>query len=58
MPKDSGKYVNVSRLAQDLHPEEIAPTVLIETDDTSVLIKDYDKTMVVAIKCDREHIEE
>ena len=58
LPKDSGKYVNISRLAQDLHPDEIAPTVLIETDDTSLLIKDYDKTMVVALKCDREHIEE
>ena len=58
MPKDSGRYANVSRLAQDLGVNDATPAVLIETEDTSLLIKDYDKTLVVVLKCDRDHVEE
>ena len=45
-----GRYCSISKLASSLIPDCPPPTVLIETRDSNLLVKDYDGVTVV-LKC-------
>mmetsp|Transcript_12629 Transcript_12629/g.12265 ORF Transcript_12629/g.12265 Transcript_12629/m.12265 type:complete len:91 (+) Transcript_12629:179-451(+) len=52
---DAGRYSSISRQASSLHPDQAPPTVLIETNDRNILVKDYDsKTIVLRCQLSKE----
>jgi Ragulator complex protein LAMTOR5 len=51
----AGRYTAISRTAASIHPDMSPPTILIETADRNILIKNYD-SMTIVMKCDRQEI--
>ena len=51
-PDKSGRYSSIAKLAADLSsdPNETSPSILIETDDRNLLVKEYD-AMVIVLSC-------
>lgn len=49
-PKNTGRFCAISRVASSLSPECPPPTILIETRDMDILVKDYDG-MTIVLKC-------
>jgi len=41
-PDNAGVYTNITRLASKLKPDESAPLVTIEMEDSALLVKEYD----------------
>ena len=47
---DAGRYSSISRQASSLHSDQSPPTVLIETNDRKIIVKDYD-AMTIVLRC-------
>lgn len=47
---DAGRYSSISRQASSLHSDQSPPTVLIETTDRNIIVKDYD-AMTIVLRC-------
>jgi hypothetical protein len=50
--KQAGKFSSIAKEAAGLSPEEQPPTVLIETLNRNLMVKDYD-SMTIVISCSR-----
>jgi hypothetical protein len=46
----AGRFASISHQASLIHPDQPPPTILIETRDRKVLVKDYD-SMTIALRC-------
>ena len=53
----AGRYAAVLRLASSLCVDQPPPTVMIETQQHSFILRDYD-TLTVVMKCKRECMED
>jgi hypothetical protein len=51
-PQLAGRVTSISHLASTLGPEHSSPTVIIETTDRKIVVKDYD-SMTIALRCKR-----
>ena len=47
---DAGRYSSISRQASSLHSDQSPPTVLIETTERNIIVKDYD-AMTIVLRC-------
>ena len=46
-PAFSGRYASLARHASSLYPDQSPPTILIETNERRIIVKDYDSMTVV-----------
>ncbi len=46
-PSSTGRLASLARVASSLNPECPPPSILIETRDTNILVKDYDGMTIV-----------
>ena len=53
----AGRYTSMLRHASSLAVDQPPPTVVIETQMHSIILRDYD-TLTVAMKCKREGMED
>jgi len=53
----AGRYASVLRLASSLSVDQPPPTVMLETQQHSFILRDYD-TLTVVMKCKREEMED
>ena len=53
----AGRYTSMLRHASSLAVDQPPPTVVIETQQHSIILRDYD-TLTVAMKCKREGMED
>jgi hypothetical protein len=53
----AGRYASVLRLASSLSIDQPPPTVMLETQQHSFILRDYD-TLTVVMKCKREEMED
>ena len=53
----AGRYSSILRHASSLSVEQSPPTVILETQQHSIILRDYD-SLAVVMKCKREGLEE
>jgi len=43
----AGKYVSIAKAASSISPDAPNPTILIETENRNIVVKDYDAMVIV-----------
>ena len=49
----AGRFASIAHQAASIHPDQAPPTVVIETRNRKVLVKDYD-SMTIALRCTKQ----